>query len=196
VADSARKRLIKNDYYNVSHRFRGSLANDAGHLAIWGMIRAPTRSLCNDTRAKDNRTMGSFWWWWIAAAVLIGAELVTGTFYVLAVGIAAALGGVAAWMGFGLAGQFAVAGVLGVVLTGAAHHWRLSRAMPAPEPGFDVGQLVHVNNWNDDGTARVAYRGSTWDAELESPTVPRTSSLYICATRGSVLILTDRRPAA
>ena len=38
--------------------------------------------------------MGGHWVWWSAAAVLVGAELVTGTFYLLAVGIAAAFGGV------------------------------------------------------------------------------------------------------
>ena len=41
--------------------------------------------------------MAHFWIWWILAALLIGLELATGTFYLLAVGIAFAFGGVAAW---------------------------------------------------------------------------------------------------
>ena len=32
--------------------------------------------------------MSAYWMWWIAAAALIAAELLTGTFYLLAVGIA------------------------------------------------------------------------------------------------------------
>ena len=52
-----------------------------------------------------------------------------------------------------------------------------------------------METWNADGTARVNYRGSTWDAELESPGVPRAATLYIVATRGSLLILSDRRPS-
>lgn len=140
--------------------------------------------------------MGGYWIWWIAAALLIAAELVTGTFYLLAVGIAFAFGGVAAWFGAGSAVQFAVAGVLGVTLTIVAHRWRLKHAEPGPQPPLDVGQAVHVQTWNPDGTARVAYRGSTWDGELESPAVPRADTLYIVATRGSVLVLSDRRPAA
>jgi len=136
------------------------------------------------------------WIWWIAAAVLIGAELLTGTFYLLAVGLAVALGGFAAWLGAALPMQFAVAGVLGVVLTIAAHRWRLARASPPPQAPLDVGQSVHVETWNADGTARVAYRGSTWDAELATPDVPRAPTLYIVATRGSVLVLSDRRPPA
>jgi membrane protein implicated in regulation of membrane protease activity len=135
------------------------------------------------------------WTWWIAAAVLIAAELVTGTFYLLAVGIAFALGGVAAWLGVGVQSQFVIAGILGVALTIAAHRWRLGRASPAPQPSLDVGQAVHVDSWNADGTARVAYRGSTWDAELASTDVPRAETLYIVATRGSLLVLSDRRPA-
>ncbi len=133
--------------------------------------------------------------WWIAAALLIGAELVSGTFYLLAVGIAVALGGAAAWLGASLPVQFGIAGVLGVALTIAAHRWRLARASPPPLPSLDVGQAVHVETWNGDGTARVAYRGTTWDAELAAPGVPRDKTLYIVGTRGSVLILSDRRPA-
>jgi membrane protein implicated in regulation of membrane protease activity len=134
------------------------------------------------------------WIWWIAAAVLIGAELLTGTFYLLAVGLALALGGVAAWLGASLQLQFAVAGVLGVALTIAAHRWRLARASPPAQAPLDVGQAVHVETWHANGSARVAYRGSTWDAELEAPGVPHAETMYIVATRGSVLVLSDRRP--
>lgn len=140
--------------------------------------------------------MSGYWIWWIAAAILIGTELVTGTFYLLAIGVAIAFGGAAAWFGAGLAVQFAVAGILGIGLTVLAHQWRLEHAAPKPAPPLDVGQVVHVQTWNPDGTARVAYRGSTWDAELESPAVPRAETLYIVTTRGSVLVLSDRRPAA
>jgi len=140
--------------------------------------------------------MSVVWVWWIAAAVLIGAELVTGTFYLLAVGLAVALGGLAAWLGASVELQFVVAGIMGTALTIAAHRLRVGRATPAPQRPLDVGQAVHVETWKPDGTARVAYRGSTWDAELAAPDVPRAPTLYIVATRGSVLILSDRRPAA
>jgi membrane protein implicated in regulation of membrane protease activity len=139
--------------------------------------------------------MSVHWMWWIAAMLLIGAELLTGTFYLVAIGIAVALGGVAAWLGASVAVQFSVAGVLGVALTILAHRWRIGRASPPQQPGLDIGQSVRVASWNDDGRARVAYRGSTWDAELASPDVPRAETLYIVGTRGSVLVLSDRRPA-
>jgi membrane protein implicated in regulation of membrane protease activity len=139
--------------------------------------------------------MTGYWLWWIAAALLIGAELLIGTFYLLAVGLAMVFGGVAAWLGAGAAVQFVVAGVLGIALTMAAHRWRVRRGLPPAQPPFDIGQIVRVEHWNPDGTARVAHRGSTWDAALESPAVARAETLYIVAMRGSVLVLSDRRPA-
>ena len=135
-----------------------------------------------------------YWIWWIVAALLIGAELLTGTFYLLAIGIAAALGGVAALLGASEPMQFTVAGVLGVILTILAHRWRLAHAAPPPQPPLDVGQAVRVQRWNPDGTARVAYRGSDWDAELAAPDTARAETMYIVATRANVLVLSDRKP--
>ena len=91
--------------------------------------------------------------------------------------------------------QFTVAGVLGVALTLVAHRLRLAKATPPPQPSLDIGKTVRVEIWNADGTARVNYRGSTWDAELATPGVPRAATLYIVATRGSRLILSDRPPS-
>jgi membrane protein implicated in regulation of membrane protease activity len=139
--------------------------------------------------------MSGHWVWWIAAAVLVGSELVTGTFYLLAVGIAAAMGGIAAWFGAPLPLQFLLAGGFGVVLTIAAHQWRIRHSLGPPQVGLDVGQAVQVQTWNADGTARVNYRGTSWDAELASADVARRETLYVVATRGSVLVLSDRRPA-
>jgi membrane protein implicated in regulation of membrane protease activity len=139
--------------------------------------------------------MDGHWVWWIAAAILIGAELLTGTFYLLAIGIAAALGGVTALAGASEPVQFAVAGVLGVVLTIVAHRWRLARATPPPQQSLDVGQAVQVLIWNPDGTARVGYRGSEWDAELASAETPHAETMYIVGTRANVLVLSERKPA-
>ena len=134
------------------------------------------------------------WAWWIFAAVLVGAELLTGTFYLLAVGVAVALGGVAAFAGASLPVQFVVAGALGVALTMIAHRLRLSRATPPPQPSLDVGQSVRIETWNSDGTARVNYRGTQWNAELAEGGASRAETMYIVGTRGSTLIIADRRP--
>ena len=142
--------------------------------------------------------MGGHWVWWIAAAVLVGAELLTGTFYLLAVGIAAAIGGVAAWLGAG-----AAAAVprrrrsRGVVLTIAAHQWRKRQAPPRAQalarrrPG---GARADAGTPTAPRASRIAARtGTPSSRRLDTP---RADTLYIVATRGSVLVLSDRRPAA
>lgn len=136
--------------------------------------------------------MDSYWLWWILAAITIAAELMLGTFYLLAVGIAFAIGGVTALLGASLEVQLAVAGVLAVILTMIAHRWRLKRVDP-PQPSLDLGQSVQVLGWKDDGTARVSYRGTQWDAELAGAGEGRAETMYIVGTRGSTLLIADRR---
>jgi len=137
--------------------------------------------------------MSEYWIWWILAALLVGAELLTGTFYLLAVGVAFAVGGFAALAGAALPLQLIVAGVMTVVGTMIAHRWRLKRVVPQ-QPPLDVGQTVRVLDWRDDGSARVSYRGTQWDAELAQPGVPRVETMYIVGTRGSTLLIADQRP--
>jgi membrane protein implicated in regulation of membrane protease activity len=138
--------------------------------------------------------INDYWIWWILATLLVGAELLSGTFYLLAVGIAFALGGVAAWLGAVLPMQLLVAGVLAVVGTAAANRWR-RRTGDAPQlPGLDVGQSVRVEAWQPDGTARVVYRGTRWNGVLVTSETPRRHTMYIVATRGSTLVLAAQRP--
>ena len=139
--------------------------------------------------------MADYWVWWILAALMIAGELLTGTYYLFALGAAMALGGIAAYAGLGMQGQFVVAGVLAVLGTFVAHKWR-ERNAPPPQLGLDIGQPVQVRQWRDDGTLRVAYRGSEWDAELAAPVASRDRPLFIVAMRGSVLVLSDERPAS
>src|SRR6478752_137337 len=138
------------------------------------------------------RKMTDYWLWWILAAILIGAEIVTGTFYLLAIGIACAVGGAAAVAGASRPMQLLVAGVLAVIGTTLAHHWRRKRGQPPPQPGLDIGGRVHVEAWRADGTARVVYRGTHWDGVLASPTTPRGDTMYIVDTRGSTLVLGEQ----
>jgi membrane protein implicated in regulation of membrane protease activity len=140
--------------------------------------------------------MSVYWMWWIAAAALIAAEMLTGTFYLLVVGIAVACGGIAAWLGWSIPYQWLTAGVLGVAGVVALERWKRGRGGSAsPQAALDVGQMVRVQSWGPDRTARVSYRGSTWDAELAAPDTPQAEIMYIAGTKGPVLILSDRRPA-
>lgn len=137
--------------------------------------------------------MAAHWLWWILAGGLVAIELVAGTFYLLAVAVAFAVGGLAAWLGASHELQFVIAAVLAIAGTFVAHRWRRRHAPPAADVPFDVGQTVEVQAWNADGSARVAYRGSMWNAELAAPGTPRAQSMVIVGMRGSTLLLGERR---
>ncbi|MGE5738025.1 MAG: NfeD family protein [Betaproteobacteria bacterium] len=137
--------------------------------------------------------MNAYWIWWILATLLIGAELLTNTFYLLAVGIAFLFGGIAAWVGAEMPMQLLTAGVLATVGTIAANRWRRRHGDAPNLPGLDVGHSVRVESWQPDGTARVVYRGTRWNGVLVQPETPRRHTMYIVATRGSTLVLDAER---
>jgi len=128
--------------------------------------------------------------WWIAAAILVGVEMMTGTFYLLIVALACVAGGVAAFAGLGVGWQWGVAAVVEVVGTLAVNRWKRSHmSKPRLSNNLDVGQRVSVLEWRDDGTARVAYRGTHWDAVLDSASTPRREQMVIVDMRGAQLVL-------
>ena len=52
---------------------------------------------------------------------------------------------------------------------------------------------MRVLDWKDDGSARVNYRGTQWNAELAEAGALRAETMYIVGTRGSTLLIADRR---
>jgi len=137
--------------------------------------------------------MEAYIYWFMLAFIFLVVEMSTGTFYFLALSIAMALGGLAAQVGLGLELQLAVSGVFAVVGTLGLRHLKKSRRA-APDIGLDIGQEVRVLTWNEDGSARVHYRGAECDAEPESAATARDALLYIKAIQGSKLILTQHKP--
>ena len=107
-------------------------------------------------------------WWWIAAVALTAIELATGTFYVLMLAIGCAFGALAGYAMPSFLAQVAVALAVGGAAVLAWHQKRRrepARAPAAANPdiNLDVGEQVQVDGWNADGTARVPYRGSSWN---------------------------------
>ena len=127
--------------------------------------------------------------WWILAAVLVGAELASGTFYLLVYGLAAAVAGVAAWLGAGMVVQLLTAAVIGVAGTLGLRHWKCSTDHPEFNvQDMDIGQTVQVESWQDN-RGQVKYRGALWDAEAESAGIDRSRPLVIRAIKGNTLVL-------
>ncbi len=137
--------------------------------------------------------MASYIYWFLLALILIGLEMVTGTFYLLMLSIAMVVGGSVALLYASLVWQFALSALAVVVGTILLRRWKGSRAQGAATTNLDAGQAVKVLSWHDDGTARVFYRGAEWDAEAEAATTPRDVPLYIKAMRGSTVILTNHK---
>jgi len=136
--------------------------------------------------------------WWLTAGVLVAAELATGTFYLLMLALGAAAGALAAHAGLGLTAQTGAAAVLG---GGAVVLWHLRRSrqpagLPAatnPDVNLDVGGTVQVSAWQPDGSARVSYRGSAWNARHAGPGHPAPGLHVIRAVDGNHLVL-ERAP--
>ncbi len=134
-------------------------------------------------------------WWWIAALVLVGAEMATGTFYMLLLALGLAAGAIAAHAGLTLTWELVAASAVG---GGAVAAWTVRRAWrrpaaatasPGSSPLLDLGGRVHVARWHADGSARVQYRGAEWDARLvgAGPALPGEHLIH--AMDGSVLLL-------
>ncbi|MBI4808058.1 MAG: NfeD family protein [Nitrosomonadales bacterium] len=132
-------------------------------------------------------------YWFLLAIILVGLEMVTGTFYLLVVAIAMAVGGVAALLGAGMVWQLVLGAATGIAGTIILRRWKSTQVSETSNASLDIGHPVKVLKWNDNGTARVNYRGAEWDAELESADTPHEGTLYIAEVRGSGLVLTHRK---
>jgi membrane protein implicated in regulation of membrane protease activity len=131
--------------------------------------------------------------WWIVAGVLVAAELGTGTFYLLMLAIGAGAGAIAAHLDASGTTQALVAAVVGGGAVAAWHFGRpRSSEMPTaanPDVNLDVGERVHVAAWNEDGTARVQYRGAAWRARSADPAPAQPGDHVIQEMRHNELLL-------
>lgn len=138
--------------------------------------------------------MALYIYWFMLACGLLALEMATGTFYMLVLAVAVAIGGIAALLGVDLPIQIMLAALAGVI--GAVALRRMKNARPADtaSQSLDTGQPVQLIAWREDGSARVHYRGAEWDAEPESADMPREGVFYIKGMQGSKLILTHHKP--
>lgn len=133
--------------------------------------------------------MESYLLWLVAGFALVIAELVTGTFFLLVLGVAAFAGSATAWFGLG----FWLEALCAAVVAVAGVFWvrRQRKAMQRPDmAALDVGQAVTLEAWVDreQGAARVKYRNTQWDAEVEGERgFDQGQVLYIRAVHGNTL---------
>jgi membrane protein implicated in regulation of membrane protease activity len=128
-------------------------------------------------------------YWILTAIALVVVELLSGTFYLLILAIAASAAAVLAWLGVSFPVQAIAAtalAILGVVLVHRYH--ARTRTSPSGANDIDVGQRVTLESWINEaeGLARVIYRGTLWDAKVIGERAAGTS-YYIRGADGSTL---------
>ena len=130
--------------------------------------------------------------WWVLAGVLVVAELLSGTFYLLMIALGAAAGALAAHAGVSTTAQVASAALMAAGATAAWHFKRASQPRSAPaasnaDVNLDIGQTVQVGAWREDGTAQVSYRGATWQVRHAGVAAPEAGTHRIVAVHGNRL---------
>lgn len=118
--------------------------------------------------------MEAHWIWWMVAVLLVIAEILSGTFYLIAVAFGLAAAGVSAYIGIGWEGQAVIAALLCTVSVAAIYRWKQGQDTPHEQSNlaYDIGQTVQAMNWTDERHARVSYRGAEWAAELAATATP------------------------
>ena len=134
--------------------------------------------------------------WAIAGLLLVISELLTGTFYLLMLAVAAFGAAIAAYVGQGFPAQCVVAAVVAAAGCYAVHLYRVKNTTPAMPP-IDAGMPATFESWIDMGArlARVRYRGASWDARVENAEALEPGALlYVVSTEGNTLKVARRNP--
>jgi membrane protein implicated in regulation of membrane protease activity len=135
--------------------------------------------------------------WAILGLALVIIELLTGTFYLLVLGLAAFGAAGAAWAGHAFAVQSMVAGVIAAIGCYGVHLYH-AKNKGQQMPSIDSGNPAKFESWIDEGArlARVSYRGAPWDARIEGADRPDPGAIvYVQGTDGNTLKVSTRRVA-
>ncbi|CAN7409922.1 NfeD family protein [Acidovorax sp. LjRoot118] len=132
--------------------------------------------------------------WWLAAGIVVVAEMLTGTFYLLMMAVGLVAAALAAHMGLSSALQIIVAALVG---GGAVVAWHFARRKRPGDPSpradrsvnMDVGETILIEGWNPDGTTTVKYRGAMWTAIHRPGVTPSTGMHRVAELVGNRLLV-------
>lgn len=137
------------------------------------------------------------WIWFVVAVIALILELLTGTFFLLLVAVAAAGAGVVSWLGGELTWQllaFSVLGIAGFFIlksSGVIKRGSRNSARRNTDVNLDIGQTVYVAEWSPMKTAVIQYRGAQWQVRLDPAETgnPTPGSYRITDVDGIVFVL-------
>ena len=111
--------------------------------------------------------MDTYLIWLVAGFLLVIVELVSGTFYLVVLGVAALAGGAVAYAGLPVSVQAVVAAALAVGGVFWVNRVR-RRSTGVKMRALDIGQPARFDRWVDRaaGQARVKHRDALWDATV------------------------------
>ena len=133
----------------------------------------------------DNPTL-----WLIVAGVLVMAELLTGTFYLLMLSLGATAAALMAYADGTLTWQIVTAAIVG---GGAAVLWYLKKPLSNDAQDsnvhLDIGETVTVDAWDAQGHTQVKHRGAQWAAVFAANATPELGLHRISEMQGNRLVL-------
>lgn len=140
--------------------------------------------------------MDAYLLWVIVGIALIIVEMLTGTLYLLVLGIAALAAAAAAWFGQSFWVQAVISAAVAVAGVILLNRYR-GKSVAGARTGLDVGQSVTLESWINeaDGLARVKYRNAQWEAEVFGERVPGGKVFYIHAVQGNTLRVSAAKPS-
>src|SRR5258706_13993105 len=135
--------------------------------------------------------------WLIAGLILVIAELATGTFYLLVLGVAAFAGAGVAYAGGALVWQSLASAAVAVAGVVWVHQYR-KRTGVSPMEGLAGGPPATFESWINKGAghARVKYRDTLWDAQVAGDASGEPGEvLYVTSVDGNTIKVSKTRPA-
>jgi membrane protein implicated in regulation of membrane protease activity len=135
--------------------------------------------------------------WAVIGLGLVIAELLTGTFYLVMLGVAAFGAAGAAYLGVDFSAQVIVAALVAAVGCYGVHVYR-AKNRTEQMPPIDAGNPASFESWIDASArlARVRYRGAGWEARVEgADALEPGATVYVLATDGNTLKVAKNRPA-
>lgn len=137
--------------------------------------------------------------WFFVVVACVVVELLTGTLFLLLIGLSALVGLFVASLGYGVVQQTSCAFLCGFIFLMFLWSRRVAKPSLLSPADFNQGEHVQVIRWVSKSRARVFYRGTEWDAELMSRSSARNENqqimnndiFFVHHLEGSVLFITD-----